>query len=213
MQTIAIVDFSFGNLRSVHNALLGMVGPRTRIVIADRPEQILEADRVIFPGQGAARHCMLGLRRKNLIDAILQVAQDRPFLGICMGMQVLMEHSEENGGTLGLELIHGTVQPFARVLLRSDGLKIPHMGWNTIHQQQPHPLWENIPDQSRFYFVHSYYVEPDYAETVAGHTLYPAPFASAIAQDFIFAMQCHPEKSGQPGLTLLRNFLRWDGQL
>ena len=211
MQTVAIVDFSFGNLRSVHNAFCSLAGPDIDVRIATEPAAIEQADRIVFPGQGAARHCMLALRQKGLVDVILDAARTRPFLGICMGMQVLMEYSEENNGIDCLGLFAGQVQAFAPHVERGSGFKIPHMGWNSI-QQQAHPLWENIPDQSRFYFVHSYYTVPRDDRTIAGRTDYVFPFASVIAKDKVFAMQNHPEKSGKHGLTLLRNFLHWDGQ-
>ena len=211
MQTVAIVDFSFGNLRSVHNALRNLAGPDVDIRIATEPSVIEQADRVVFPGQGAARHCMLALRQKGLADVVLSAARDRPFLGICMGMQVLMEYSEENDGVDCLGLFSGKVQAFTPHVERGSGFKIPHMGWSRI-KQISHPLWENIPDQSRFYFVHSYYTTPRDEKTIAGRTDYVLPFASAIAKDRVFAMQSHPEKSGEYGLTLLRNFLHWDGQ-
>ena len=211
MQTVAIVDFSFGNLRSVHNALRRLAGADADVRIAADAAAIAQADRVVFPGQGAARHCMEALRRKGLTEAVRDAARTRPFLGICMGMQVLMERSEENDGTDCLGLFDGRVQAFAPRLPDGHRCKIPHMGWNGI-AQQAHPLWEGIPDQSRFYFVHSYYVAPNDAQTVAGQTEYGLPFASAIARDRIFAMQSHPEKSGAHGLALLRNFLHWDGQ-
>ena len=211
MQTVAIVDFSFGNLRSVHNALRSLAGPDIDVRIATEPAAIEQADRIVFPGQGAARHCMLALRQKSLVDVILDAARTRPFLGICMGMQVLMEYSEENNGIDCLGLFAGQVRAFAPHVERGSRFKIPHMGWNSI-QQQAHPLWENIPDQSRFYFVHSYYTVPRDDRTIAGRTDYILPFASVIAKDKVFAMQNHPEKSGEHGLTLLRNFLHWDGQ-
>lgn len=211
MQTVAIVDFSFGNLRSVHNAVRSLSGPDVDIRIATEPTVIEQADRIIFPGQGAARQCMLSLRQKNLADAILNAAQERPFLGICMGMQVLMEYSEENDGIDCLGLFAGKVVPFAPHVEPGSGFKIPHMGWSRI-EQTAHPLWENIPDQSRFYFVHSYYTAPRDDQAIAGRTDYVLPFASVIAKDRAFALQCHPEKSGEHGLTLLQNFLHWDGQ-
>ena len=211
MQTVAIVDFSFGNLRSVQNALRSLAGPAVDIRIATEPSVIEQADRVVFPGQGAARHCMLALRRKGLADAVLGAARNRPFLGICMGMQVLMEYSEENDGVDCLGLFSGKVQAFATHVERGGGFKIPHMGWSRI-EQRAHPLWEKIPDQSRVYFVHSYYAAPHDENAIAGRTDYVLPFASVIAKSQVFAMQSHPEKSGEHGLTLLRNFLHWDGR-
>lgn len=211
MQTVAIVDFSFGNLRSVRNALRGLAGPDVDVRTATEPSAIEQADRVVFPGQGAARHCMRALRRRGLADAVLGAARSRPFLGICMGMQVLMEYSEENDGVDCLGLFSGKVRPFAPHVEPGSGFKIPHMGWNRI-EQTAHPLWENIPDRSRFYFVHSYYTAPRDDQAVAGRTDYVLPFASVIAKDQVFAMQSHPEKSGEHGLALLRNFLHWDGR-
>jgi len=210
MQTVAIVDFNFGNLRSVHNALRTLAGSKFDIRIASDAQLVEEADRVVFPGQGAARQCMRSLGEKNLLEAIAHAAQTRPFLGICMGMQVLMEHSEENAGVDGLGLFSGTVRPFASTSPADQRLKIPHMGWNGIAQHL-HPLWHGIPDESRFYFVHSYYVAPEDTDRVVGQTLYGLPFAAAIAQGPAFAIQAHLEKSGRHGLQLLRNFLDWDG--
>ena len=211
MRTVAIVDFSFGNLRSVYNALRRLAEPDVDVQIATESATIEQADRIVFPGQGAARRCMHSLRKKGLVDVILDVAKTRPFLGICMGMQVLMEHSEENDGTDCLGLFPGQVQGFSAQAGPGSRLRVPHMGWNSI-VQAPHPLWENIPDQSRFYFAHSYYATPGDEQTIVGRTDYVLPFASAISKDKVFAMQSHPEKSGQCGLTLLRNFLHWDGQ-
>ena len=211
MQTVAIVDFSFGNLRSVFNALTRLAGSRFKIKIATRSEEINAADRVVFPGQGAARHCMQSLQTKELVGTILEAARERPFLGICMGMHVLMEHSEENDGINCLGLVSGQVQPFQKHVTPHDGVKIPHMGWSRIHQTT-HPLWAGIPDHSRFYFVHSYYVAPKEKTAVVGRTDYAIEFASAIAQGPAFALQCHPEKSSTHGLRFLENFLSWNGQ-
>jgi len=211
MASVAIVDFRFGNLRSVHNALRRLAAPGDEVRITAEPAAIAQADRVVFPGQGAARACMRALREKGLATAVLEAARSRPFLGICMGLQVLLERSEENGGVDCLGLVAGSVRPFAAHRDRPAALKIPHMGWNRI-RQAPHPLWEGVPDGSRFYFVHSYYAAPDDPAAVAGRAEYAAPFAAALARGPMFAMQCHPEKSGAHGLAVLRNFLRWDGR-
>ena len=211
MSTVAIVDFSFGNLRSVHNALCRMAPADMDIRITAQAAEIEQAERVVFPGQGAAQHCMQALRAKGLVDVIRNAAATRPFLGICMGMQVLMQHSDENDGIDCLGLFAGQVAAFTAAIKDRRTFKIPHMGWNRI-RQQPHPLWENIPDHSRFYFVHSYYTAPRDEQVVAGTTDHAIPFASVIARDQVFAMQSHPEKSGAHGLALLRNFLHWDGQ-
>ena len=211
MQTVAIVDFNFGNLRSVHNALRKLAGPDLDIRIATEPRMIEDADRVVFPGQGAARHCMQSLQSKNLLSAVEDAARNRPFLGICMGMQVLMERSEENDGVDGLGLFAGDVRAFAAHAEGSKSLKIPHMGWNGISQRS-HPLWDGIPDGSRFYFVHSYYTAPEDEGLMVGQTDYAVSFTSAIARGPAFAIQAHPEKSGEQGLRLLRNFLNWNGQ-
>ena len=211
MPTVAIVDFSFGNLRSVRNALHRMAPAGVDVHIATQAAEIEQADRIVFPGQGAAQHCMQELREKGLVKAIRDAAATRPFLGICMGMQVLMERSDENDGIDCLGLFDGRVAAFAPEIEDRRAFKIPHMGWNRI-RQRPHPLWENIPDQSRFYFVHSYYTAPRDEMVVAGTTDHAIPFTSVIARDQVFAMQSHPEKSGEHGLALLRNFLHWDGQ-
>ncbi len=211
MQTVAIVDFSFGNIRSVHNALCRLAGPSTDVRVATEPSVIEQADRVVFPGQGAARHCMLALREKGLAEAVRNAARDRPFLGICMGMQILMEYSEENDGVDCLGMLAGGTRAFAPHVEKGEGFKIPHMGWNRIGQA-PHPLWEDVPDHSYFYFVHSYYTAPRDQAAIVGRTDYVVRFASAVAKNRMFAMQSHPEKSGEHGLTLLRNFLHWDGR-
>ncbi|MBK1672901.1 imidazole glycerol phosphate synthase subunit HisH [Ectothiorhodospira shaposhnikovii] len=213
MNTVAVVDYGMGNLRSVVKALEHVAPNDTRVLLTDRAEDILEADRVVFPGQGAARDCMQALQARALSGVLRETALTRPFLGICMGMQVLMDHSEENGGTECLGIIPGRVRWFGNELKgpRGECLKIPHMGWNQVRQVHAHPLWAGIEQDSRFYFVHSYYVEPTALQGVAGTTDYGMPFTSVIAKDHIFAIQCHPEKSAATGLTLLRNFMRWNG--
>ncbi|WP_018953647.1 imidazole glycerol phosphate synthase subunit HisH [Thioalkalivibrio sulfidiphilus] len=215
MNTVAVVDYGMGNLRSVVKALEHEAPAGTRVLLTDSPGDIAAAERVVFPGQGAARDCMAALIARGLDAVLREVAASRPFLGICMGMQVLVDYSEENGGTPCLGILPGTVRFFGTDLRDAgsgDRLKIPHMGWNQVHQEGAHPLWRDIPQDSRFYFVHSYHLEAGDPALVAATTEYGIRFTSAIAKDNIFAIQCHPEKSAAAGLTLLRNFMRWDGQ-
>ena len=210
-QTIAVIDYGMGNLRSVVKALEFVTNKDARVVLTDNPEQVARADRVVFPGQGAARDCMRALNEHGLDEVVHRAAAEKPFLGICMGLQVLMTHSEENNGTGLLNLYAGEVKHFPRDFPRH-GMKIPHMGWNTLHEVRPHPLFANIPDGSYFYFVHSYYVAPEDLSLMAGETDYGIRYAAAIARENVFAIQCHPEKSAGSGLQLLKNFIHWDGQ-
>lgn len=212
---IAVVDYGMGNLRSVSKALEHVARDTQTVRITSDPEVINEAERVVFPGQGAARDCMQHLAERKLLDVVNKAAAEKPFLGICMGMQVLMRHSEENNGVDCMGMYGGEVKAFADASLREQmgERKIPHMGWNTVFQKQQHPMWQGVLDGSRFYFVHSYYVAPDDATLVAGATEYGIEFASAIARDNVFAVQFHPEKSAHDGLQLLDNFCRWDGTL
>jgi glutamine amidotransferase len=211
--TVAVVDYGMGNLRSVSKALEHVVKDGQRVVITSEPEEVAAAERIVFPGQGAARDCMQQLTDLHLDKAVLKAASEKPFLGICMGMQVLMTHSEENQGIDCMDLFAGNVRAFADDSIREQmhSLKIPHMGWNRVSQKQQHPLWQDIADESRFYFVHSYYVTPEDASLVAGTTEYGIDFVSVIARDNVFAAQFHPEKSAHDGLQLLKNFCRWDG--
>ena len=215
MQTIAVVDYGMGNLRSVVNALQVVAESQDRVLLTSDPQQILSADRVVFPGQGAAGDCMRAIDEYGLREAIVAAATERPFLGICMGMQVLIEHSEENQGTECLGIFKGRVKYFGDAHKDQSGakLKVPHMGWNRVAQTQSHPLWHSIDDGSRFYFVHSYYLDAEDPHLVAGTTEYGFSFTSVVARDNLFALQCHPEKSADCGLQLLHNFVRWDGQL
>ena len=215
MNTVAVVDYGMGNLRSVVKALEHEAPSGTRVLLTEDAGTIEAAERVVFPGQGAARDCMAALTARGLDRVLTGVALDRPFLGICMGMQVLVDYSEENGGTDCLGVLGGRVRFFGEDLRGPDDglrLKIPHMGWNQVHQDIDHPLWRGIAQDSRFYFVHSYYLEAGDPALVAASTDYGIRFTSAIARDNIFAIQCHPEKSAALGLTLLRNFMRWDGK-
>ena len=204
MQRIAIVDYGMGNLRSVQKALMH-VAPDADVSVTADPEAIRRADRVVFPGQGAMPDCMRCLNESGLGDAVGEAARSRPFLGLCIGQQMLFEHSAE-GDTPGLGLVAGRVKGF----MPKPGLKIPHMGWNEVRHVAPHALWQGIADASRFYFVHSFYCEPAEADMAAGETHYPDAFTSAIARDNIFATQFHPEKSSVAGLKLLSNFATWD---
>ena len=199
---IAVVDYGMGNLRSVSKAI-ERVAPQAQVRVTAAPEEILSADRVVVPGQGAMPDCMRQLAASGARDAVVEAARARPFLGICIGLQMLFEHGEE-GDTPGLGVLGGEVPRF-----RLTGLKIPHMGWNEVAQSRPHALWAGIPDSSRFYFVHSYYPAPRDAALTAATTVYGRPFTCAVARDNIFAVQFHPEKSQSAGLQLLSNFVRW----
>lgn len=213
MSQIAVVDYGMGNLRSVAKAL-EHVAKGQNIIVTANPDEIQNADKIVFPGQGAARDCMRELAARNLNKVVVQAAQQKPFLGICMGMQVLLAHSEENNGVDCLGLYPGEVRKFSAQMKdqQAERLKIPHMGWNRVKQSDAHPLWQNISQHSRFYFVHSYYMDPQDASIVAAKTDYGIEFVSAIGKDNVFAVQFHPEKSAADGLQLLKNFSQWDGQ-
>lgn len=214
MQTIAVIDYGMGNLRSVTKALEHVVDKNQRVILTSSQADIAAADKIVFPGQGAARDCMAAIDECELRDAIIDAAHNKPFLGICMGMQVLVHESEENGGTACLGVFPGEVRYFGDDLHddNDERLKVPHMGWNQVSQTRAHPLWHGIEDNSRFYFVHSYYLETEAPDLETGHCVYGKPFTCAIARDNVFAMQCHPEKSADAGLQLLTNFAQWDGQ-
>ena len=212
--TIAVVDYGMGNLRSVSKAVEHVAYGKSVVVTSD-PAVIKQAERVVFPGQGAMPDCMRELDARNLREVIIEAAKNKPFLGICIGMQLLFDHSEE-GDTAGLGLLKGNVKRFAEKLIDNSGdkLKVPHMGWNQVfqttdRQKQVHPLWADIEDASRFYHVHSYYAAPLDSAVTAGETEYPGRFTSAVARDNIFATQFHVEKSAQAGLQLLANFVNW----
>jgi glutamine amidotransferase len=204
---IAVVDYGMGNLRSVAKAL-EHVAPQAEVRVTADPREILAADRVVVPGQGAMPDCMRQLAASGARDAVVTAAREKPFLGICIGLQMLFERGEE-GDTPGLGLLAGRVPRFTAEGLKIQGLKIPHMGWNEVMQARPHPLWEGITSGSRFYFVHSYYPAPADAALTAATCVYGAPFTCAVARDNIFAVQFHPEKSQSTGLQLLSNFVRW----
>jgi glutamine amidotransferase len=213
MQTVAIIDYGMGNLRSVAKAL-EQVSEHARVLVTADPDKVAAADRVVFPGVGAIRDCMHELSRLGLDEAVRECARTKPFLGVCLGMQALLDFSEENEGTSCLGVLPGRVRRFPQALAHpttGEKLKIPHMGWNKVRQVRSHALWADVPQDSRYYFVHSYYVDPDQADLTAGTTDYGLSFAAACAQGNIFAVQFHPEKSQTAGLALLANFLRWDG--
>ena len=212
MPQIVVVDYGMGNLRSVAKAI-EHVADNQDVVISSSAEDIANADRVVFPGQGAARDCMRELAERDLQQVVITAAKEKPFLGICMGMQVLLSHSEENNGIDCLGLYEGDVRFFGNDLKGAQGekLKIPHMGWNEVKHTVEHPLWQGINDNSRFYFVHSFYIDPTDKQLVAATTDYGFEFTSAVAKDNVFAVQCHPEKSAHDGLQLLKNFSQWNG--
>ncbi|MGY6215694.1 imidazole glycerol phosphate synthase subunit HisH [Methylolobus aquaticus] len=212
MSTVAVIDYGMGNLHSIAKALQHADPSVIVTVTADR-ETILHADRVVFPGVGAIRDCMAALQRLQLDVVLREAAAEKPLLGICLGMQALLESSEENGGTPCLGLIPGRVVRFAESTGNASSsqqeLKVPHMGWNRVHPLRAHPVWDGLDHDRWFYFVHSYYAQPTDPRCIAATTDYPEPFASAVAKGNIIAVQFHPEKSQADGLRLLANFLRW----
>jgi glutamine amidotransferase len=210
MSSVAVIDYGMGNLHSIAKALQHADGD-CQVIVTDSPELLAKSDRVVFPGVGAIRDCMDALKARGLIPVIRDLAQTKPLLGICLGMQALLTESEENGTTECLDIFPGTVRRFDAHLSDSAGnnLKVPHMGWNRVQKQHDHPLWSGIADDSRFYFVHSYYACPAADSDIAATSDYPTPFAAAIARDNVFAVQFHPEKSQSAGLKLLANFLNW----
>ena len=215
-KTVAVVDYGMGNLRSVAQAVRAAAeGEGWRVVVTAQPDEVRAAGRVVLPGQGAMPDCMRELRDSGLQESVREAAASKPLFGVCVGMQMLLEHSAE-GETPGLGLIAGQVRKFALAgRLQPDGsrYKVPHMGWNRVRQKRSaagvHPVWSGVPEDSFFYFVHSYYAEPADAGHCAGETDYGLPFAAAIARDNLFATQFHPEKSAAQGLQLYRNFLHW----
>lgn len=207
----AVIDYGMGNLHSAHGALQ-TVAPDTNVLVTNDPETILRADHVVLPGVGAIRDCMAEIRAQGIDQVVAEVRKTKPLLGICVGLQAMMERSEENGGVDCMGLFPGEVKFFGNDLVEDgERLKVPHMGWNRV-QQVAHPLWAGIADNSRFYFVHSYYVQAGNPEQIKGRGHYGVDFAAAMGEDNVFAVQFHPEKSHNAGLALLRNFLAWDGQ-
>ncbi|MCL2020885.1 MAG: imidazole glycerol phosphate synthase subunit HisH [Betaproteobacteria bacterium] len=207
--SIAIIDYGMGNLRSVAQAL-SKVAAGHEIVVTSCPAEVARAERVVFPGQGAMPDCMAELARRDLREAVLAAAASKPFLGICIGLQMLFSHSEE-GDSPGLDCFAGRVVRFPHTMRALDGgrLKVPHMGWNPVRQEASHPLWGGIADNARFYFVHSYYIALEDVSLSLGSCEYGFRFTAAVAKDNIFAVQFHPEKSARDGLMLLSNFVRW----
>ena len=212
-QSVAVIDYGMGNLHSVASALKHVGAGE--VIVSHEPDAIAAASRVVFPGVGGIRDCMAAIRQlgcDRLLNHVLAV-EKKPVLAICVGMQALMNHSEENGGVDCLGFLQGRVKYFGDDLRGELGerLKVPHMGWNSVKQQAQHPLWRGVPDNSRFYFVHSYYVEMADVSKVTGLSVYGKEIVATVADSNIFATQFHPEKSQNAGLTLLRNFLQWDG--
>ena len=215
MPSVAVIDYGMGNLRSVAQAVMAAAhGSGVDVTITADPKQVLAADRVVLPGQGAMRDCMRELHDSGLLPAVLHAAAHKPLFGVCVGMQMLLDHSAEGDatGTACLGLIPGEVVKFElNGQHQADGsrFKVPQMGWNRVRQTRPHALWSGVPDNSYFYFVHSFYARPLDVHHTAGETDYGQPFTSAISRDNIFATQFHPEKSADMGLMLYRNFLSW----
>jgi len=212
MKKIVVVDYGMGNLRSVAQALRA-VAPEADVQISGDPAAIDAADRIVLPGQGAMRDCMRSLNESGVRDALLRSAASKPMMGVCVGEQMLFDVSEEGGNTPGLGLLPGKVVRFQLDgMLQEDGsrFKVPQMGWNQVRQRAPHPMWDGIPDNAWFYFVHSYFAQPAQAEHGAAETVYGQPFCCAVARDNIFATQFHPEKSAATGLQLYKNFIHWN---
>jgi imidazole glycerol-phosphate synthase subunit HisH len=212
MQSIAVIDYGASNLRSVSKALSYVADKHSQIIVSDKAEEIFAADKIVFPGQGAMGQCMTSLSEKGLDKVLLECVNNKPFLGICLGLQSLMQESEENECTPGLGIIPGRVVKFtiSKQQTKKSVFKIPHMGWNSVAQEKPHTLWKGIESEARFYFVHSYYVVPDEKKDIVATSDYVVDFTAAVARDNLFATQFHPEKSQQAGLTLLSNFLNWN---
>ena len=209
MKRIAIIDYGMSNLHSVLKAINAAAGDDVEVTAVNNQDDIANADKIVFPGQGAALDCMNSLNASGLTEAIVQAMTEKPFLGICMGLQVLFERSQENNGTACLGLFPGEARRFKNG--SKSGRKIPHMGWNQIKQRIKHPLWHRIENNSHFYFAHSYYTVSNDQSIIAGTSNYGDNFTCALASDFIFAVQFHPEKSAQNGLQLLSNFIHWEG--
>lgn len=213
-QTVAVIDYGSSNLRSVQKAIEHVADDQTQVIVSADAMVIGEADRVVFPGQGAIGDCMRNLSELGLDEVIRTAIISKPFFGICLGLQSLMDWSDEDGGVKGLGIVSGKVVHFPadpRDPITGERLKIPHMGWNQVNPTHGHPMWRGIAPGSRFYFVHSYYVVPDDESVIAATTDYCLKFTSAIAKDNVIAVQFHPEKSQHDGLQLLANFLQWDG--
>jgi glutamine amidotransferase len=216
-QTVAVVDYGMGNLRSVAQAVIhATTDTHVNAVITQDPQVVRNAHRVVLPGQGAMADCMRELRESGLLESVLEAAATKPLFGVCVGMQMLLDHSAEGhtaAGTPGLGLIAGEVLKFdcaGQTAPDGSRYKVPQMGWNRVHQSRPHPVWGDVADGEWFYFVHSFYARPLDSSHSVGETEYGARFTSAVARDNIFATQFHPEKSANQGLALYRNFLHWE---
>ena len=210
---IGVIDYGMGNLHSAAKAL-EHVSDGAEVIVSSDPDIISNTDRIILPGVGAIRDCMGEIRRLGFDQLVHEVVKEKPLLAICIGIQALMSHSEENNGVDCLDMFAGNVKFFGDNLCDENGekLKVPHMGWNRVQQTKAHSLWKNIPDNSRFYFVHSYYVTPECSSEIMGAGEYGVPFAAALGRENVFAVQFHPEKSQKAGLQLLRNFVTWNGE-
>ena len=212
-KTVAVVDYGMGNLRSVANAVKAAAqGTGFEVIITQRPDDVRAAQRIVLPGQGAMRDCMACLHESGLKESVLEAARNKPLFGVCVGMQMLLDHSDEQD-TPGLGLIPGRVHKFelaGRIQPDGSRFKVPQMGWNRVHQAQPHAIWGDVANDSWFYFVHSFYVKTAQPQHSVGQADYGAVFTAAIARDNIFATQFHPEKSAAQGLALYRNFLHWN---
>ena len=211
MADIAIIDYGMGNVHSVYKALNKVINKDSKIKITRSLDDLLDCSHIVFPGQGAASECMRNINKNLDIIEFKKIISQKPFLGICMGLQVLMTHSDENKGSNCLDILDGEVHSLKSKI--NTGLKVPHMGWNKIKQDKDHPLWKNIPDESFFYFVHSYYVSPSNKSNILATTTYDLDFVSALYKDNIAAVQFHPEKSSNMGLQLLENFINWNGEI
>ena len=212
MRAIGVIDYGMGNLHSLAKSL-ERVAPDRRIDVSYDPEALLQCERLVLPGVGGARGCMNELRRLELNDLVVEAAKKLPLLGICLGMQVLLEHLDENDGVPGLGLFPGEVVRFPDPEPEGrDRLKVPHMGWNQVHQKRKHPIWAGVPENAWFYFVHSYYAQPKDPKHTLGTAVYGQSFTAAIARDNIVACQFHPEKSQGAGIQLLSNFVTWNGE-
>lgn len=212
MKKIVVVDYGMGNLRSVAQALRA-VAPEADVMISGDPAAIDAAERIVLPGQGAMRDCMGSLRESGVQEALMRAAASKPMMGVCVGEQMLFDASEENGSTPGLGLLPGKVVRFQlEGQLQEDGsrFKVPQMGWSRVRQRMPHAMWDGIPDNAWFYFVHSYFAQPEIDAQNVGETVYGQPFCCAVARDNIFATQFHPEKSAATGLQLYKNFIHWN---
>ncbi|OUX17536.1 MAG: imidazole glycerol phosphate synthase subunit HisH [Gammaproteobacteria bacterium TMED257] len=211
MADIVIIDYGMGNVHSVFKALDKIADKRSHVKISNSLEEIKKSSHIVFPGQGAASECMLNISRYLDVTEFKKIINKKPFLGICMGLQVLMTASEENNGADCLDIIDGRVCSFENRI--QDNYKIPHMGWSEVMQTREHPIWNNIPDKSFFYFVHSYFVDINEQDNILSKTSYGLEFTSSLFKNNIVAVQFHPEKSSSNGLRLLENFIKWDGQI